>query len=89
MACPPGYREPNKTDGIRAAVGTGTGGPKAVPTLFRVINQFKGSITKQIGFPIWQPRFYGRIIRNEREYREIWQYIEYNPLNWLEDGYYT
>lgn len=38
------------------------------PTLSRVIKQFKGKITKQIGFSIWQKGFYDRIIRNEAEY---------------------
>lgn len=39
------------------------------PTISRIIKQFKGSITKQIGFSIWQKSFYDRIIRNEKEYQ--------------------
>lgn len=31
------------------------------PTISRIIKQFKGSITKQIGFSIWQKSFYDRI----------------------------
>ena len=52
------------------------------PTLSRVMKQFKGSITKQIGRPIWQKSFYDHGIRNQQDYDEIWQYIENNPLRY-------
>ncbi len=55
------------------------------PTLSRIIKQFKGSITKQIGFSFWQKSFNDRIIRNEKGYQEVWQYIDTNPLKWEED----
>lgn len=54
------------------------------PNISRIIKQFKGSITKQIGFSIWQKSFYDRIIRNEKEYQEVWNYIHNNPLKYLE-----
>lgn len=54
------------------------------PTISRIIKQFKGSITKQIGFSIWQKSFYDRVIRNEKEYQEVWNYIHNNPLKYLE-----
>lgn len=54
------------------------------PTISRIVKQFKGSITKQIGFSIWQKSFYDRIIRNEKEYQEVWNYIHNNPLKYLE-----
>ena len=37
-------------------------------TISRIINQYKGGITKKIGYPIWQKLFYEHIIRNENEY---------------------
>ena len=52
------------------------------PTISRVIKQFKGSITKQVGRPIWQKSFYDHGIRNPQDYDEIWQYIENNPLKY-------
>lgn len=54
------------------------------PTISRIIKQFKGSITKQIGLSIWQKSFYDRIIRNEKEYQSVWNYIHNNPLKYLE-----
>lgn len=53
------------------------------PTISRVIKQFKGSVTKQIGRPIWQKSFYEHVIRNRQDYDEIWKYIENNPLKYL------
>jgi len=52
------------------------------PTISRVMKQFKGSITKQVGRPIWQKSFYDHGIRNQQDYDEIWQYIEINPLKY-------
>ena len=56
------------------------------PTISRVIKQFKGSITKQIGFSPWQRSFNDHIIRNQAEYAAYWRYIESNPVNWENDG---
>ena len=58
------------------------GRTQLVPTISRVIKQFKGSITKQIGRPIWQKLFYDHGIRNQQDYDEIWEYIENNPLKY-------
>jgi REP element-mobilizing transposase RayT len=56
------------------------------PTLSRVIKQFKGSITKQAGFSIWQKSFNDRIIRDENSYQEVWKYIDTNPLKYTGRG---
>lgn len=55
------------------------------PTISRVIKQFKGSITKQVGKPIWQKSFYDHGIRNQQDYDEIWQYVENNPLKYAQN----
>ena len=59
------------------------GRPQVAPTISRVIKQFKGSITKQVGKSIWQKSFYDHGIRNQQDYDEIWKYIENNPLKYL------
>ena len=56
--------------------------PVCAPTISRVLKQFKGSITKQVGRPIWQKSFYDHGIRNQQDYDEIWHYIENNPLKY-------
>ena len=55
-----------------------------------IIGQFKSSSTKQIrsmGYADfgWQPRFYDRIIRSERELLYIQKYIINNPKMWHRD----
>lgn len=62
--------------------------PQVAPTISRILQQFKGSITKLVGFSIWQKSFYDHIIRDELDYQKIWEYIETNPLKWEEDEYF-
>ena len=59
-----------------------------VPTISRVIQQLKGTVTKRVGHPIWQSRFYDHVILSERDYQEVYLYIENNPAKWAEDKYY-
>ncbi|MCL2083915.1 MAG: hypothetical protein FWH06_01490 [Oscillospiraceae bacterium] len=60
-----------------------------VPTISRIIKQCKEYVTKQIGYSIWQTRFHDHVIRDEEEYKRIWQYIEENPVKWAEDCYFV
>ena len=65
------------------------GRPMAAPTISTVIQQTKGYVTKRIGCSMWQKLFHDHVIRNEREYQKIWNYIDGNPLKWTEDCFYT
>lgn len=65
-----------------------SGRTQFAPTIGRIIKQFKGSITKQIGKSIWQKSFYDHIIRDDYDYQTKWQYIDENPGKWLEDELY-
>jgi REP element-mobilizing transposase RayT len=38
--------------------------------------------------PIWQRNYYDHIIRNEKEYENIWKYIDANPEKWNEDRFH-
>ena len=58
------------------------------PTISKVIQQFKGVVTKQIGHSIFQRSFHDHIIRNEQDYQHIWNYIDNNPLKWELDCFY-
>jgi len=37
---------------------------------------------------LWQPNYYEHVIRNEKAYEKISQYIETNPAQWDKDTYY-
>lgn len=65
-----------------------SGRSKTSPTISRIVQQFKGSISKQVGFSFWQKSFYEHIIRDEQDYKNICEYIETNSLKWQEDKYY-
>ena len=65
--------------------------PRSLPTIIRA---FKSAVTKQInilrnkpGMPVWQRNYYEHIIRNEKSYYRIAEYIIYNPLKWQDDRY--
>ena len=38
--------------------------------------------------PIWQRSFHDHIIRGEKDYLKIWNYIDTNPQKWREDCFY-
>lgn len=63
-------------------------------SLSTILRSFKSICTKEINkqFPElvfgWQSRFYDRIIRDEREFERIKQYILNNPQNWEKDQFY-
>lgn len=56
--------------------------------LSRIIKQYKGSVTKQIGHSIWQKSYYEHIIRYEKEYYNIKEYIQNIIVNWKHDKYF-
>lgn len=53
-----------------------------------IIRLMKRHVTTTIGKPIWQKSFHDHIIRDEKEYLMIWEYIENNPVKWQIDRYY-
>ena len=48
----------------------------------RIIKQYKSIVTKQVGYSIWQKSYYEHIIRNEKDYIKIKEYIHNNVINW-------
>ena len=65
------------------------GRPQVAPTVDRMVKQFKGAVTKKIGFPIWQKSFMEHVIRNRQDYEEHVNYIYKNPLRWYYDELYA
>jgi hypothetical protein len=58
----------------------------------KAIQQFKSAVTKQINsktiFFAWQPRYHDIIIKNQKQYLTIKQYINNNVINWEKDKYF-
>ena len=66
------------------------GGPPraSAPTVSDAVGALKRLVNRRIGHDIWQRSFHEHVIRNEQDYREIWEYIDQNPVKWVEDRYY-
>lgn len=60
----------------------------AAPTLISVIGQMKRWASMRAGSALWQKSYHEHVIRNKKDYQEIWEYIEKNPARWVEDRYY-
>ncbi len=54
-----------------------------------IIRSFKTMVTKEIGYSIWQRSYHDHIIRGEKDYHKIWEYIDTNPLKWELDCFYN
>lgn len=70
-----------------------TAGASPCPTLSDVICAYKSLTTrlcKQKGMrdKLFQNSFHDHIIRDESDYRKIWEYIDTNPMKWQEDCFY-
>ena len=71
-------------DHIHIVIGLNRSPKVATPRIPNIMNAFKSLITKKLGYTIWQRNYYEHIIRNEKEYYQILEYMEYNPLKRLE-----
>ncbi|STO92353.1 Transposase and inactivated derivatives [Haemophilus pittmaniae] len=66
--------------------------------LSNVVKKLKGNIAKryhdimkfpnQVYIPLWQRSFYEHIIRDDKDYERIAEYIQNNPLQWQLDRFY-
>lgn len=54
-----------------------------------IIRSLKILVTKEIGVSIWQRSYHDHIIRGEKDYQKIWEYIDTNAAKWEEDCFYN
>ena len=52
-----------------------------------IIGLFKSGVSKRIhhikpALKVWQRSYFDHIVNNSREYDEMWDYIEANPIRW-------
>ena len=71
-----------------------TAGASPCPTLSDIICTLKSITTRKChtlnnNIKIWQTSFHDHIIRGEKDYLKIWNYIETNPQKWNEDCFFT
>ena len=61
--------------------------------LSNIIGQYKSFVSREIHkinpeIKVWQTSFHDHVIRNDREYQKIWQYIQCNEQKWELDCFY-
>jgi len=57
-------------------------------TTIEYIKMVKENILLAFDKRIWQRNYYENIIRNEKQYIMVSEYIKNNPLKWKDDKYY-
>ena len=62
--------------------------------LSKMIGYLKMNVTKTAHTlygceKIWQRSYHDHVIRDEADYRKIWNYIDTNPVKWEADCFYT
>jgi len=58
-------------------------------TIGAIVRGYKSAVTKQIGYSVWQRNYWEHIIRDEKSYQYIANYIVNNPINWGKDKFHT
>ena len=75
-------------------VSDNTAGASPCPTISDVICSFKSLTTRlcnKLNYKsqkLFQTSFHDHIIRDENDYRKIWEYIDTNVIKWEEDCFY-
>lgn len=62
-----------------------TSSTRANEKIPRMVAAFKRFCNAEIGRDIFQRTYFDRVIRDERDYEMIWEYIETNPAKWEND----
>lgn len=57
-------------------------------TVSKIIKHYKTNVSREITYSIWQKSFYEHIVRDEKEYLKITEYIQNNVINWEKDKYF-
>ena len=63
------------------------------PNLNQIIAQYKSGVTRKIreqspAVSVWQRSYHDHVIRDQKGYENIWNYIKGNPMNWSKDCFY-
>ncbi len=84
---------PNHIHLILFVDGAITGGTSKSPSptnavIPHFVSTFKRFCHKDAGQKIFQRSYHDHVIRGEKDYLKIWEYIDNNPARWKEDCFY-
>ena len=89
---------PNHVHGIVQIQRADTGSAPTLPDVMqafkrlstlRYIEQVRKGKLQPFERHIWQRSFHDHVIRSEKDYQKIWEYIDNNPLKWELDCFYV
>ena len=66
-----------------ASIGTSRAPSPTNMAIPHFVSTLKRLCHREIGSVIFQRSYYDHVIRNQRDYDEIWEYIENNPRKWI------
>ncbi len=63
------------------------------PQLPQIIGSYKSYVSRIIHktdpkLTVWQTSFHDHVVRDQKGYQNIWNYIDANPMNWEKDCFY-
>ncbi len=58
-------------------------------TVNEYIKRVKEGTLQPFDKKLWQKSYHDHIIRNEKDYQKIWEYIDTNAVRWENDCFYT
>ncbi len=59
------------------------------PPLQNIIGQLKSYTINKFDGILWQRSYHDHIIRGEKDYQKIWEYIDTNAIRWEKDCFYN
>ena len=59
---------------------------ETVPSFVSMLKRFTN---KKAGRSLWQRSYHDHVIRNEKDYERIWNYIDTNLFKWEQDCYFS
>ena len=75
---------------LLVAVENGTSGTpsRTNQTIPAFVSTLKRYVNRAFGRQLWHRSYHDHIVRNDADFRRIWDYIDTNPSKWAEDCYY-
>ena len=82
-------KAPSPTFDETASCGTSKAPSPTNALIPHFVSTLKRFCHRDINTKFFQRSYHDHIIRNEKDYLRIWQYIDTNPIRWKEDCFYT
>ena len=79
---------PNHVHLLLVVLNEGKASSAANATVPRFISTLKRFSNQQAGMDLWQRSYHDHVVRSERDYLRIWQYIDSNTEKWKTDCFY-